>query len=528
MPISASMVQELQEKSPESILLYIENFQSIKEAMIPLDGLTVLTGPSNNGKSVVFRALRAVLENVWPSTYLRHGTTQCKVILVFPRTDEHEIDFIKYIKGKTKNEYSVYYRDGRQPSVYPKIGRNIPDEIQNIGFAQITSERGDVFSPIFQPQHSYFMLNNTPTVFTSLLNTVFKVGRYEAAVKKVFRDIQKLQERDGEVAVLESQKESEFKRASITLNNMTEELNGLVAIQTRVHSARTSLNNILSGFSLFNSIDSCKQEQQTEKDVILKSTSDMSHLEALESTLTKFLSSQEALDGLRSLDNSLSTERKSVLEATESISTVDLYHTALSKGIHHKDAQAKVTTLSNLTALQKTEREIIQQSDESTVNVNRLGKSIMPMFRLSQLSIINSQQSKERSTVSALSAKISGLDKCLLSAQSSLNNLKSSRSAMATLSSVQSEVSGLNQSQTTVDKNLEIIRKIGSPIYRFIEASGILLELETNRAGKERGKQVLESESLTLKELDQSRNFVLQTYGICPLCSQSTQELHSH
>jgi DNA repair ATPase RecN len=49
------------------------NFQSWASFDIEMDGLTVVTGPSDVGKSALFRALRGVLRNEISAEYVRDG-----------------------------------------------------------------------------------------------------------------------------------------------------------------------------------------------------------------------------------------------------------------------------------------------------------------------------------------------------------------------------------------------------------------------------------------------------------------------
>jgi len=66
-----------------NLTLRLKNFQSIKEAVLEIrPGITVITGPSNSGKTAAQRALVSLLENPPSGRYkIRHGADSCEVSL---------------------------------------------------------------------------------------------------------------------------------------------------------------------------------------------------------------------------------------------------------------------------------------------------------------------------------------------------------------------------------------------------------------------------------------------------------------
>ncbi len=61
----------------------IQNFQSIEDATIVIDGLTVITGTNNSGKTSVMRAIRGVFTNATAGPLVRHGCAHLSVTLTF-------------------------------------------------------------------------------------------------------------------------------------------------------------------------------------------------------------------------------------------------------------------------------------------------------------------------------------------------------------------------------------------------------------------------------------------------------------
>jgi len=111
--------------------LIIENFQSHQKTTITpaLDGqLTVITGPSDAGKTVVLRALRWLLFNEpQGSDFIRVGASFARVAI------ELESGHI-VIRERTKatNRYKIIAPDTTEPQVFEGFGSSVPLEVQEL------------------------------------------------------------------------------------------------------------------------------------------------------------------------------------------------------------------------------------------------------------------------------------------------------------------------------------------------------------------------------------------------------------
>ncbi|GAB6136947.1 AAA family ATPase [Halanaerobaculum tunisiense] len=106
----------------------IKNFQSHADTRIELDdGFNVITGPSDQGKSAIVRALRWVLYNEpLGDNYIQTGKRNCRVKV--------ELDTgYEIIRRRTpsKNGYIIVDPAGNQ-QVLEKIGRSVPQEVTNL------------------------------------------------------------------------------------------------------------------------------------------------------------------------------------------------------------------------------------------------------------------------------------------------------------------------------------------------------------------------------------------------------------
>lgn len=116
-----------------SVEVEVKGFQSIEHVKVTLDGLTVLVGRSNLGKSALVRAVSALLTNPTGSDFVRHtpachratGGKTCKCFAqVTLRLSGHEIT---WQKGDSTHRYTV---DG---GLYDKVERGAPSFLQPLG-----------------------------------------------------------------------------------------------------------------------------------------------------------------------------------------------------------------------------------------------------------------------------------------------------------------------------------------------------------------------------------------------------------
>lgn len=109
-----------------TIIVDVKDFQSIKSAHIEIpDGITVITGATNNGKSAILRAIEAALFNLGDDSMVRAG---CKSYGVRINNGSHSMVYARSNVGK--NEKSAYQFDGG--TVHKKVGRSQLEEVPKL------------------------------------------------------------------------------------------------------------------------------------------------------------------------------------------------------------------------------------------------------------------------------------------------------------------------------------------------------------------------------------------------------------
>lgn len=161
----------------------IQNYQSLEDVTLEVQGLTVLTGPNNSGKSAVIRALSGVFQNTAGSHFVRFGQPHTSVHVSFGESDN-----ILWEKGAKVNKYDV---NGK---VLDKVGlRVVPEEVTNYGIFPLEVAGKDIW-PQFAPQFDpLFLLNNTGTFFAEAISDASTVGVLNESLRECQSDRKRTQ-----------------------------------------------------------------------------------------------------------------------------------------------------------------------------------------------------------------------------------------------------------------------------------------------------------------------------------------------
>lgn len=154
----------------------VENFQSIKNAEIEVDGFTVITGANNSGKTALIRALRGAFQNTAGNTFVRHGEDNCRV-----EVDLGDVEFA-WEKGKKKPTYEVGSK-----TLNP--GRDVPKEVSDLGVRSITAGGREIWPQIAnQFSGQVFLVDQPGSVLAEAVADVERVGKLNRALKSADKD----------------------------------------------------------------------------------------------------------------------------------------------------------------------------------------------------------------------------------------------------------------------------------------------------------------------------------------------------
>lgn len=170
----------------------VQNFQSVLNAALDIEGYVALVGMSNIGKSAIVRALQCALTGAVGTDFVRHGQTcdrrlrQTKKCKCFCKvTIETSAMKVVWEKGDAVNRYTVT-RDG-VPEVYEGLERGTPSffdgafSLVTVGDEKELIQVPDQFDPIF-------LLNQTGSVVANVMSDVARLDEVNAALTAVNKD----------------------------------------------------------------------------------------------------------------------------------------------------------------------------------------------------------------------------------------------------------------------------------------------------------------------------------------------------
>lgn len=190
--------------------LELTDFESHKHTVIEnfSDGLNLLVGDSNSGKSSLLRAIKLAAYNMYDPGCVRIGATKCVV-----RVDTDK-GYVKVVRGPKVNEWEVC-KNGEQPVKFQKVGKNIvPLASEVMGLKLVTL--GDVEFPVnvMSQLESHFMLsgvgdkNATGSMRAQIVDEISGLSGFEPLVKEVAADgirfAREKNELDAKVAEIEA------------------------------------------------------------------------------------------------------------------------------------------------------------------------------------------------------------------------------------------------------------------------------------------------------------------------------------
>lgn len=195
------------------------NFQSWEDFSLDISGLTVVIGPSNLGKSAIFRSLRGLFRNEISAEYIRNGTENLSLTANF---DGHSIIATRTPKGSTK-----YQIDGE---TFKKLNQKVPKELSAFGFNPISVGEFEA-DPIFATQFDTpFMLSCGPNELNAILGAFASTEKLEAGKKSA--NLQITQKNSEAKALAVEVAEAEERKAALTtldadMNEVARELRRL-------------------------------------------------------------------------------------------------------------------------------------------------------------------------------------------------------------------------------------------------------------------------------------------------------------
>lgn len=411
----------------EPMVVRIKDYQILKDAKFTfVNGLNVILGPSNNGKSSVIRAIEAALFHKTGESFIRLGQDAAQVGIAM---NGHKINWVK------TRDSGAYVLDGKE---FRKIGRAAPPDIEEAtGIKEITVIDSKARINFWKQMDYPFLLDKTPSqLFAFLafsaeqdqLTSVFQ--RIKEDAKVIERSITSTEGKIDSTKELKKNLEEELK----VLEDYEQTVKDLLSIDKQV-SECDRLGQLVS--EIRESMDSIKRTQ------------------SILTTLQEQLTSVGDISGIRTKIDECSALRETIKKINEKRTTIETLSTKINKmkTIEIPDLTDEIKKLKEL-------KELIATTAETQRKIDSLESKI--------------------SRVSSELEKVKGVYSILESSIKVIEDLKPKVSSFREL---------INKTKTTVDKVRQLQAREETLKAQLEEAEEQLSEFKVcPLCGQERGK----------------------------------------
>ncbi|HOK63609.1 MAG TPA: AAA family ATPase, partial [Soehngenia sp.] len=260
--------------------LILENFQSHKYSELVFnEGMNVIIGPSDSGKSAIIRALKWVLYNEPAGDYfIRENENQCSVTI---HTNDGFI--LKRYRTRSKNGYSLTYPNGEE-LIFEGIGSSVPDEIiDTIGIRKIQLDSDESASiNIGEQLEGPFLLSEKTSTRANAIGRLVGVNILDDAIKETVKDIKNINSRKKNLEESLDNINSELE-SYIYLDELSSIYNELKVRVNLLEDKNRKLEKLLTLKSNLNFIQSNKENTE----VILMKLENIHEIEILSGKLSK-------------------------------------------------------------------------------------------------------------------------------------------------------------------------------------------------------------------------------------------------
>lgn len=273
----------------------IKDYQIIKKANLEFrPGLTVIIGPSNNGKTSIFKALKANMYTVPGSTPIRVGQSSYAVGIQY---NEHTVILQK------SNKDSVYLIDGEK---YTKFGTTTPEAVSKALNIKELTLNGNKEQLNFWDQMNYpFLLDRTAVELFRFIIDSGDDDQISKALKNMVSDRQQISK---DINILQGSINSVDNR----LNSLKEDLDkskSIIDAANSIIDLQVKVAKLNSMKFIKTSLDNIKQNEQLVKPKLDKSKIEFDNLEQLNYSLNLLNQRYNILsDILIKLDNIIGSE----------------------------------------------------------------------------------------------------------------------------------------------------------------------------------------------------------------------------
>ncbi|MBS4539910.1 AAA family ATPase [Clostridium sp. D2Q-11] len=292
----------------------ISNFQSHKKTKIDfVNGLNVIVGPSDQGKTAIIRAIRWVLYNEpLGNFFIRHGESEASVVLTFNTGEK-----VKRLRSNSKNLY-IYINETGEEEIYEGFGLSTPIDIVeklNIRKIHLDSKESSSINIGEQLEGPFLMAQKNSTranaigrlvgvhvVDKAVQNTIKDTRSLNVKNKSLKDDIDALESKLSRYEYLES-----LEKQIVTLETIQLAINDKENILSQLMNIKEQMNNNIKEIKNYNDIILSLSEINTVENYISN----------LDDNLYKIKSFTKLKGKLSDVNDSIDTNRNTLKKLKE-------------------------------------------------------------------------------------------------------------------------------------------------------------------------------------------------------------------
>ena len=239
----------------------IKNFQSLSEADLQLeDGLTIVTGATNNGKSAIVRAIETAVFNSGVDEYIKAGTDGLDIQL---DNGTNRVAYHRKTKGRV-DKTTYQFNDGE---VQQKVGRGQLPEMErlfNIKEVKLQNNQKARLNFWFQGEAPFLMGVTSGQMYEFL--SVSSSQKYLAALRSMLTDIKA---EETEVKMLTASIDT-IKREIVLKDEILLKNKGFLSLYSQLSLLKPKNDLLTKASSLSNSLLEVKKQSGITKDNLSK------------------------------------------------------------------------------------------------------------------------------------------------------------------------------------------------------------------------------------------------------------------
>jgi DNA repair exonuclease SbcCD ATPase subunit len=314
------------------------NFQDHKETTVDFtEGVNLIVGSSDAGKSAILRAVNFVFQNdLRGNSFIRVGTTECSVTIVFSDGVE-----ITRVKSTDVNNY-ILKDENEELHVFSKVASTVPEQIQKyLGNPPLDDKKrpiayADQMANLFLVDLNSSDLPRTLSELTGIQHlqtaaeTLGKNARsYDRSIKERNDKIKKLNDNLVQYQYVDKDYESistiqsELNNLSNTLENINKARN-FIKINNEISSEAKKINNLSSKYK---SLADIKPQIENLSNLLTSIKTSRINLSFHVKKTKEFKSTKADLDKYSSLCNEVFKNKlESVSGLKSNLETAEKYH----------------------------------------------------------------------------------------------------------------------------------------------------------------------------------------------------------